>query len=252
MWPAPESLGGSEDMKHVPFRCRRRYAEPYILRCRHSLWILALLAIGCARPVNAPQAANMAADRPSTRPAPPSPVAAIWYDEISKGPPRTREAQRLIVGIWSDGSVVWSNDRESGGKPYLHAKIDPTRVDRLLNGLDAAGFFGKLRQVNFGPDSTYTVIAGVRGANRQWLGSWHDPARDGPNVGVTEHGLEVIFPGQPRPTPSPEYQHFLDVWAASRKLIEGAVPTDGSPVDAPDSEIYLLGQTPVQRFREEE
>lgn len=92
------------------------------------------------------------------------PVAAVWYH--SSGPPIPNpEPRRLIVGVWGDGRVVWSDDRMTGGKPYRTARIERQRVEQLAADLDAAEFFAEQRKVNFGPDASYTVLAGERGTS---------------------------------------------------------------------------------------
>src|SRR5215211_6076950 len=77
-----------------------------------------------------PQPSTRATAPATTRPT--GPVAAVWYD-IGYPPPGVvlNESRRLIVGIWGDGRVVWSDDRVKGGGPYRTARVAPQRVERL-------------------------------------------------------------------------------------------------------------------------
>ena len=183
----------------------------------------------------------------TTAPAPATtqPVAAVWYQSSRPVDPGG-ESRRLIVGVWADGRVVWSDDGATGGKPYRTARIARDRVDQLLTDLGAAKFFGEARKVNFGPDASYTVLAAERGADRQWLGSWHEPPRGskGRSV-VTERGIVPVPPGEKPPEPSPDYRRYLGVWAKSRQAIEGVVPEAGEPLEEElDVRVFNVGRPP--------
>lgn len=186
--------------------------------------------------------ADAATTEPATRAAP-QPVAAIWYE---RSHPKTGEtdARTLIVGVWSDGTVVWSDDRATGGKPYRVGRVDPRRIERLLSDLKPAGFFREKRTVNFGPDASYTVLAAQHGEDRQWIGSWHEPAREGGKSVVTERGIVSVQPGEKPPEPSPEYQQFLKTWSDARRLVEGVVPAQGELLEALDARVFELGRAP--------
>jgi len=178
---------------------------------------------------------------PSTRP-----VAAVWYElsgmTVVK-PGEKFEPNRLIVGVWSDGTVVWSSDRRTGGKPYWTGKIAPELVAKLLASLKTVGFFEPSKISGFGPDASITVLAAQADEKRQWLGSWHEPATTRPRVIVSEIGISAIAPGEPRPKPSAEYQRFLDIWAESRRLIESVVPEQsGVPLQALDEQVFQTGR----------
>jgi hypothetical protein len=197
-------------------------------------------AVAATRPATTTTASAKA---PATRP-----VAAVWY-EMSYPPPGETEPRRLIVGVWADGTVVWSDNRRTGGAPYRAGQIDRPRVGQLLRELKQAGFFAETRHVDFGPDASYTVLAASDGTDAQWLGSWHEPAPANANVVVTEQGIGVVEPGRPRPEPSPEYKRFLNTWAAARKAIEATVPREGRAVERVDPRTFELGR---EVFKKEE
>jgi hypothetical protein len=225
-------------------RCRLSIVSK--VSCVPSLVLcLATIALtGCdSHPASTTTGSNSGSLPPrysSTQPLLPGPVAAIWFDQTSTLAPA--EPNRLIVGVWSDGTVVWSNDQRHGGKPYLTGKIDTARVQQLANDLAAAGLFDPQRQVWFGPDATLTVIAVRAGGTHQWLGSWHDPSPTDPNFVYTEKGLTVVEPNQPRPVPSLEYQHFRKIWADARSIIEATVPANSFPAGALDQTVFQLGR----------
>ena len=60
---------------------------------------------------------------------------------------------RLILAIWGDGRVVWSEDRLQGGSPYRAGQIDAKRLTALVSRLERDGVFAdeKLSHANFRP-----------------------------------------------------------------------------------------------------
>ena len=145
--------------------------------------------------------------------------------------------QPLIVGVWSDGTIIWSSDRRRGGPPYSKGKIEIGRVEKLADDLNGTGFFDLKRQVNFGPDAAHTVIAAQARGARQWVGSWHDPAI--PGVVVTEQGIVIQGTAS---SASPQYTHFLKVWADARAVVEGVIPATGDRTASVDAAVYKLGR----------
>jgi len=190
-------------------------------------------------------AAAAPASRPATAPAS-APVAGVWYEPSGMrvlAPGEPLEIHRLIVGVWSDGTVVWSDDRRTGGKPYWTGHIPHELVEKLLASLQTVGFFEPSKISGYGPDATITVIAAQTGERRQWMGSWHDPPTTRPRAIFSEHGISAVAPGEPRPKPSVDYQRFVEVWAESRRLIESVVPEkSGRPLETLDEKIFGVGR----------
>ena len=190
--------------------------------------MLSVVLLGCCG-----QRTARAADEPAALPAPTTrpttaPVAAVWYD-VGYPPPRRPgeerpEWRRLIVCVWADGTVVWSDDRARGGRPYHIGRIPGELRDQLVASLKAVGLLDIPGEVRFGPDASYTVIAAELDGKRQWLGSWHDPPTTQPRLHVGQGGMSVLPPGEPRPKYTPDYARFRDVWSESRRLIESVVP----------------------------
>jgi hypothetical protein len=186
---------------------------------------LSLLAVAVAAPT---RPTTITTNRATTRP-----VVAVTY-EHSYPPPGTVEPRRLIIAIYANGELRWSDDQRNGGAPYRAARVAPARVARLLDDLEAIGFFTdpdvERHQVNYGPDASYTVLAAERGEARQRLASWHDPVPTGFTY-ITEQGITTIQPGQPAPQPSKSYKRFTQVWGEARRLIYDVLPQSEDPVD---------------------
>jgi hypothetical protein len=47
----------------------------------------------------------------------------------------------LILAAWPDGTVIWSENRGSGGPPYYTAKIPVEKFQARIKRIDEAGFF---------------------------------------------------------------------------------------------------------------
>jgi hypothetical protein len=190
-------------------------------------------------------AAAAPASQPATAPSP-APVAAVWYEPSGTrvvAPGEPLEIHRLIVGVWSDGTVVWSDNRRTGGKPYWTGRIPRELVEKLLASLTTVSFFEPSKISGFGPDASITVIAAQAGDRRQWMGSWHDPPTTRPRAIFSEHGISAAAPGEPRPKPSADYQRFIEVWAESRRLIESVVPErSGQPIETVDEKVFRVGR----------
>ena len=214
-----------------------------ISRC--AVGVLAAVLAAChsawgAMPASQPTTRATASTKPTT-----GPVAAVWYEPSGMRipPPGEKfEPHRLIVGVWRDGTIVWSDDRATGGKPYRKGRVDAPVLARLEQSLTSAGLFERVRENNYGPDASTTVLAAEVGDQRRRLATWHEPARRNPLLVIDQRGIYAIQPGERTPEPSPEYAHFLKVWSESRRLIESVVPTEGEAVTTFDESIFKLGR----------
>jgi hypothetical protein len=161
---------------------------------------------------------------PATRPdaAAPVPVAAVWH-EISYPPPGVTDLTKLIVGIWSDGSVVTGNDHERGGPPYTSRKIDPKEVEELMTDLDAMKFFTdeefKKHPNRYPPDASYTAVAAVSGDKKQRISMWRAPT-----------------------TQPADADHFVTQFVKARKLIEQLGGEKGDPLETIDQRVFRLAR----------
>jgi hypothetical protein len=103
-------------------------------------------------------------------------------------------APKLIVGVWADGHVVWSQDPVHGGPPYYLGTIDRTRVDRFFEWLAADGVLEDtlLNVARFGPDSTFTTLLVRDRAKQLKMQSWHEGAEASGKLVAMSSGLQGL------------------------------------------------------------
>lgn len=84
---------------------------------------------------------------------------------------------QLILAIWGDGYIVWSEDRIRGGAPYLCGKIAPEQWRRLAHRFVNLGVLHKdcFRTLTMPVDGGFTQIM-IRDGERQLTArSDHEP-----------------------------------------------------------------------------
>jgi hypothetical protein len=148
-----------------------------------------------------------------------------WRLCSSRGP-------QLIVGIWGDGSVVWSNDQVNGGPPYFTAQIKPQDVSAMLEKLRNVGVFDipKLKDSHWGPDSEFTTIL-VRAAGKELkMTSWHEIYEADGDVtaihgasGLGEKKLLAVLAEKPA-----DYLHWRMTWLELRLAAANLIPKAGT------------------------
>lgn len=184
--------------------------------------VLAGLAIGCA---GTPSAA--AVPRLSEC------SISITYVNMDRA---AGETQRLIMAAWSDGTLVWSEDEQEGGPPFMLATVAADAVALAITEVaDKCELLGEDVR-NAGVHFPFQVIH-VRTANRSYdLESWHELAERTPNVIATDEGLGW-YTAQSRiavlrATPL-TYRLFRTVWDFVRLRTRALVPERGIPVTPP-------------------
>ena len=159
------------------------------------------------------------------------PIISITIDSTRASPPT------LLIAVWDDGSIVWSQDREDGGPPYLSAKIDPAKTAAFLAKLDQDGVFGREDLVRVGPDASYHEIHLLSGKKHVNLISWHELYERNPKIVSTSHGLTAITEGKTREQmlkeDKQEYREFRSLWKRIRDFTETLVPKKGLPYEGP-------------------
>ena len=156
----------------------------------------------------------------------PTPVAAVTFI-ISYPRPGEELPRRLITGVWSDGTVIASGNRETGGPPYRVRKVDPAQVKKLAADLDALQFFTDEelnKQPNrYPPDASYTAVAATFGDKRQRLALWRAPT-----------------------TQPADADRFVQLFIKARALINqlGESGEKGEPVETIDEKIFDVGRRP--------
>jgi len=163
--------------------------------------------------------ANAAAE-----PEKPTPVAAVAH-MTGYPPPGSKLTDGLITGVWSDGTVVTSSNRETGGPPYTSRKVDPARLKKLAADLDALKFFTDA-EINkqpsrYPPDASHTAVGAAFDDKRQRLALWRAPT-----------------------TQPADADRFVQVFIKAREFINKLGAEQGEPVEEIDNAIFRVGQKP--------
>jgi hypothetical protein len=162
------------------------------------------------------------------------PAIAVFTESMGLVAPGTDSGPHFLTTVWSDGRIVWSRDQQSGGAPYLVARIEPARVQELLNQFDERGVFKKpgLRRSWFGPDSSYHAICLTAGNRKTRLATWHELFERNPKLVVINGGVTSLD-GRNRDevihNDTKEFQEFRRVWSDLRSAITSLIPADGEP-----------------------
>jgi len=173
------------------------------------------------------------AGRPLSRPISMAPAAITIYTEDRER--QSAGATRLLVGVWSDGLIIWSHNRHDGGPPYWSSSISPARFTSLMSELERDGVFKNkhLAGMYYGPDSKFTVIVVKNGKHRLQMQSWHELYEDRLDAVATAAGLEPLG-GRSRADVLKHqpvyYQQYRATWTRIRTLVQGLVPIVGIPV----------------------
>jgi hypothetical protein len=148
---------------------------------------------------------------------------------------RSAGKPQLILAVWGDGRVLWSEDRLRGGAPYRVGQIAPRRLTSLLSRLERDGFFAdpKLSRSHFGPDAQFTTILVKSGKKQLKMQSWHELFEAGGKVVATKAGL-VALEGRSRlavlrKEPA-DYLHFRLAWSELRDSTSGLILSESKPI----------------------
>ncbi len=159
-------------------------------------------------------------------------MLAIWNEDwglASSGDPK------LVLAVWKDGYVAWSEQRIAGGGPYRTGRVDPKLVASFCSNLDRDGLFAQQCRMSYwGPDSFFTAIRAQFGKKKLQMDSWHELAESHGKVvalsgGLTPLGGRSLF--EALKTEPAEYLFFRFLWSEVRSRAAGLVPSDGSLVN---------------------
>ena len=114
-----------------------------------ALLVAVIVAVCCDPPIAVLGGNNPISDGNS--------VIAVYVEDWRLG---SDGASKLIVAIWGDGQVVWSEKRELGGPPYRCAVIEKARMSELLSTISDAGYCvnAEVNKPMCGPDEQFSVI----------------------------------------------------------------------------------------------
>ena len=151
------------------------------------------------------------------------------------------DGRSLLLGLWADGRLVWSEDPVFGGAPYLEARLGPTRLSSVLRcfALLFDRWDGDVLE-HHSPGADHVVlICRVAGRDRR-MASWHEIFERDADLVVTQDGV-VVLDGRPREvvlaTRSADYLRFRVLWSDVRRLMAGLPPAE-APESAGDG--YVL------------
>lgn len=161
------------------------------------------------------------------------PKAAIYVDNLLSWSPAEPEIM-VVIAVWEDGRVVWSKDTIEGGPPYWVGKIEPSKLDSFFDKLEQRELYKNPtpKELHYGPDSSFTVIAITDGPRQIRMESWHElfEASSKDLVG-TAHGILAIEDSRSREeilAEQPEtYKRFRSTWSGIRVLLEELIPDKG-------------------------
>jgi hypothetical protein len=143
------------------------------------------------------------------RPGPDRPIsqaAAVFAVYAEDWTLTSNGDSRLVLALWDDDRIVWSEDQARGGAPYRSAQLQPGTLREFLTRLKNEGRFGDRRLLR--PwvtwDSRFTTIL----------------AR------ANGHELRMRW-GSDVESAEPAYQHFRAVWDQIRRRAERLIPAGG-------------------------
>jgi len=181
-----------------------------------------------------------------------NPVAAVythgwWFKGSEIGNPDAIRP-RVIVALWADGHIVWSEDSIEGGPPYQEATVELASVEELLKDLEGRGVFadpGPKRY--FPPDSHWTAIVVLHDSKCLNMQSWHEGLERRTGRVVTDRGSSPLD-GRSREevlaTASEEYQNFRRIWSDVKEAMLELIPKEGGE---PSDVSFTLERVSVEQ-----
>jgi hypothetical protein len=169
----------------------------------------------------------------------PTGPAILIYTTVGYPPPpppgvTNIPGPRLVVALWSDGKIIWSEQRVAGGPPYSAGQYDRKKLEALFSTLKFQGFWtnAALQHPWFGPDSKTTRIVVNDGQHRSVMESWHELFEESLNLVATAQSVrslegrnrDEVLREQPQ-----DYRQFRNTWLEIRDKVAELIPTRGDP-----------------------
>jgi hypothetical protein len=135
----------------------------------------------------------------------------------------------VVLALFADGTLIWSENRLEGGSPYRLVRIESNRIAELFARWQQAGLFNRdeLRRNYFGPDSDWTAIQ-LRGSDG-WLqlNSWHELFEANPETVVLSGSVQNLN-GRDRAEviagDKPEFLAFRQAWSELKNDLFALIP----------------------------
>lgn len=143
------------------------------------------------------------------------------------------EPIKLITAIWSDGTVIWSENREKGGEPYLVSNITQQRAESTISTInEVVESLETNRDFRTAISSYSGILIRFRG-NENVLLTSHEFQELDTNANSTNASRLNDFPrqgSQLAATASTQYRLFRKLWTAIKQLIIDSHPNDGAAI----------------------
>lgn len=154
-------------------------------------------------------------------------VIAVLHESMGRDSDVT---PKLILAIWPDGKVVWSENRLKGGSPYRCGQIKNGKVKDLLARFEKDGLFVEdknLSRAHFGPDAPFTTILLRDGKNELKMQSWHELFESGGGLMATGSGVgprtDRGWAAEMKKEPN-DYLYFRMIWSETRGRLFDLIP----------------------------
>lgn len=157
---------------------------------------------------------------------------------LTNGMPRPESkaptGPQIMILVWPDGRLLYSQNQQQGGPPYFEATIDQARVNAFFSSLQAKGLWTDSRFCNnYPPDSGYVTLFLNRNGRVIKLSSSHDLFEANDKLIQTSRGVQALN-GKPLAEVLADqpagYRHFRKIWDAIRTQSRALVPTEGTTV----------------------
>jgi hypothetical protein len=142
----------------------------------------------------------------------------------------------LVMAIWDDGHIVWSENRIAGGPTYRCGKVDHKKIQSFLERIEREGFFNDkdLSLSHCGFDSTYVSILAKHKNLRLHMWSWHELAEDGSLLFSTQFGLGALDKRirleELKKLPA-ECLYYRTAWNELRLRSTELIPAESGPIN---------------------
>ena len=166
------------------------------------------------------------------------PVATIHVALYGRSATKFRPPGQIVivVAVWEDGSIIWSEDLTEGGPPYRQSRIDPAQVKETLSALsqrralgDSSATTPYLAYIGFGAD--WIEIRVAYRACRLRMASWHELFEQNPGLVGTHDGIEALDGRDRRAVlaAQPEsYRRFRRAWTDIRASLLSLIPDEST------------------------
>ncbi len=146
------------------------------------------------------------------------------------GAEKAKHYPYLVIALYEDGRLIWSEDAISGGPPYRMAHTDEEEVKQLRLQLESSGFIREGIHSHIVRDSAFLIIY-VNGTNGCMnLRSSHEPLESGGKFIAREHGFARLKKGSSiadiLSQESIQYQEFRATWSAVKGSLLNLIPPD--------------------------